>query len=127
MGIVRAGLAGCLTRGTSGTDAVAFVLFRTGRISLETETDALCRLTFLLRQRSQALETLFRRGALSGPSSMRRVVVGERNHVMQEECRGLDARRHSGPQEMTDARTAEIEVTGLTGAVCSSCGEDGAA
>jgi hypothetical protein len=30
-------------------------------------------LTFLLRHRSQALDTLFRRGALSEPSSMKRV------------------------------------------------------
>lgn len=30
------------------------------------------RLTFLLRQRSQARETLLRRGALSDPSSMKR-------------------------------------------------------
>lgn len=41
-------------------------------------------LTFLLRQRSQALETLFRRGALSEPSSIRRV-GGSRDHVMRED------------------------------------------
>lgn len=39
--------------------------------------------TFLLRQRSQARETLFRRGALSEPSSMRSELG--RTHAMSGE------------------------------------------